>query len=162
MNPEVDKPGKRKKLDTAGRAGSEDKDGGGTVVDWEMESSPLTATPGKPKFLPGQEDKQNVSEGETIFVTLKVEPGESPPAGDQIEWVKNGAKDMSVFPRCKLWTDGTNNTVTMGLKECKADDEGDFTCNITTTAGTASFDFKLFVTVEGGMDFRSGAWFHWF
>ena len=43
----------------------------------------------------------------------------------------------------------------MGLKECKADDEGDFSCTITTSAGTASVEFKLFVTVEGGMDFRA-------
>ena len=43
----------------------------------------------------------------------------------------------------------------MGLKECKAEDEGDFACIVTTAKGTATFDFKLFVTVEGGMDFRS-------
>ena len=43
----------------------------------------------------------------------------------------------------------------MGLKECKADDEGDFSCTITTSAGTANVEFKLFVTVEGGMDFRA-------
>ena len=57
--------------------------------------------------------------------------------------------------RCRLLTNGENNTVTMGLKECKADDEGDFSCTITTPAGTASCEFKLFVTVEGGMDFRA-------
>ena len=43
----------------------------------------------------------------------------------------------------------------MGLKECKADDEGDFSCTITTSAGTCTTEFKLFVTVEGGMDFRA-------
>ena len=59
------------------------------------------------------------------------------------------------FQRCKLYTNGENNTVTMGLKECKADDEGDFSCTITTPAGTANVEFKLFVTVEGGMDFRA-------
>ena len=57
--------------------------------------------------------------------------------------------------RCKLYTNGENNTITMGLKECKADDEGDFSCTITTSAGTANVEFKLFVTVEGGMDFRA-------
>ena len=57
--------------------------------------------------------------------------------------------------RCKLFTNGENSTITMGLKECKADDEGDFSCTITTSAGTASVEFKLFVTVEGGMDFRA-------
>ena len=57
--------------------------------------------------------------------------------------------------RCKLFTNGENSTITMGLKECKADDEGDFSCTITTSAGTANVEFKLFVTVEGGMDFRA-------
>ena len=59
------------------------------------------------------------------------------------------------MPRCKLYTNGENNTITMGLKECKADDEGDFSCTITTSAGTCTTEFKLFVTVEGGMDFRA-------
>ena len=52
-------------------------------------------------------------------------------------------------------TDGSNNTVTMGLKECKAEDEGDFQCIVTNSLGSATFDFKVFVTVEGGMDFRA-------
>ena len=32
---------------------------------------------------------------------------------------------------------------------------GDFQCILTNSNGTAKFDFKLFVTVEGGMDFRA-------
>ena len=55
----------------------------------------------------------------------------------------------------RLYTNGQNNTLIMGLKECKAEDEGDFACIVTTAKGSATFDFKLFVTVEGGMDFRS-------
>ena len=55
--------------------------------------------PGKPKFLGPFEDKYNVNEGETVFVTLKLEPGDPVPTSEQIEWIKNGAKDMSVFPR---------------------------------------------------------------
>ena len=54
----------------------------------------------------------------------------------------------------RLYTNGQNNTLIMGLKECKAEDEGDFQCIVTTAKGSATFDFKLFVTVEGGMDFR--------
>ena len=97
------------------------------------------------------EDKYNVNEGETVFVTLKLEPGDPIPTSEQIEWIKNGSKDMSVFPRCKLYTNGENN---MGPKECKkADDEGDFT--IITTVGIANVEFKLFVIVVGGMDFRA-------
>ena len=55
------------------------------------------------------------------------------PTSEQVEW------------------NGENN---MGPKECKkADDEGDFT--IITTVGIANVEFKLFVIVVGGMDFRA-------
>ena len=54
---------------------------------------------GAPKFLGPFEDKYNVNEGETVFVTLKLEPGDPIPTTEQIEWIKNGSKDMSVFPR---------------------------------------------------------------
>ena len=54
--------------------------------------------PGKPKFLGPFEDKYNVNENETIFVTLRVEC-DPVPTPEGIEWIKNGAKDMSVFPR---------------------------------------------------------------
>ena len=43
----------------------------------------------------------------------------------------------------------------MGLRNCKAEDEGEFNCVLTSSKGKAQFDFKLFVTVEGGMDFRA-------
>ena len=52
-------------------------------------------------------------------------------------------------------TDGNTCTVTMGLRNCKAEDEGDFNCVLTNSKGKAEMDFKLFVTVEGGMDFRA-------
>ena len=44
LNPEVDKPGKRKKLD-AGKAGSEEKEV--AAVDWDTESTPLTPAGGR-------------------------------------------------------------------------------------------------------------------
>ena len=50
------------------------------------------------------EDKYNVNENETIFVTLKLEPGDPIPTSEQIEWIKNGSKDMSVFPRSATLT----------------------------------------------------------
>ena len=49
LNPEVDKPGKRKKLD-AGKAGSEEKDVA-AVVDWDQESTPLTPAGGRHKTV---------------------------------------------------------------------------------------------------------------
>ena len=60
----------------------------------------------------------------------------------------------TIWNYVRLYTNGQNNTLIMGLKECKAEDEGDFACIVTTAKGSATFDFKLFVTVEGGMDFR--------
>ena len=49
LNPEVDKPGKRKKLD-AGKAGSEEKEVA-AVVDWDQESTPLTPAGGRPETV---------------------------------------------------------------------------------------------------------------
>ena len=40
-----------------------------------------------------------------MFVTLNLE-ADPVPTAEQIEWIKDGAKDMSVFPRCKLYTNG--------------------------------------------------------
>merc|ERR1719468_914143 len=62
---------------------------------------------------------------------------------------------MSCNPRGRVYTNGAENTITMGLRNCKAEDEGEFQCILTNSNGTAKFDFKLFVTVEGGMDFRA-------
>ena len=41
------------------------------------------------------------------------------------------------------------------FKDCKAEDEGDFSCTVTNSKGSDTLSFKLFVTVEGGMDFRA-------
>ena len=60
-------------------------------------------------------------------------------------------------PRYKIWTKGDaleGNLVILGVKECRQEEEGDYKCVIKNKHGEAEFDFKLFVTVEGGMDFR--------
>ena len=59
----------------------------------------INVNTGAPSFVGPFEDKYNVNENETIFVTLKLEPGDPIPTSEQIEWIKNGSKDMSVFPR---------------------------------------------------------------
>ncbi len=43
----------------------------------------------------------------------------------------------------------------LGIKECRSDEEGDYRCTISNEHGEAEFEFKFFVTVEGGMDFRA-------
>ena len=59
-------------------------------------------------------------------------------------------------PRYKTWTDSTSgvNLVILGIKECRQEEEGDYKCVIKNDQGEAEFEFKFFVTVEGGMDFR--------
>ena len=52
----------------------------------------------KPKFL-APSDKHNVNEGETVFVTFKVEGDPAPTA----EWFKVPEKDMSCNPRLTLF-----------------------------------------------------------
>ena len=150
VNPEVDKPSKRKQLDVGGGGGG----AADPALDWDFESIPLEPRGAGKPVLTGGNDKYNCNEGETVFVTVNIE-ADPVPTQEQIEWIKDGAKDMSVFPRCKLYTNGADGTITMGLKDCKAEDEGDFSCTVTTSKGTDTFNFKLFVTVEGGMDFRA-------
>ena len=89
-----------------------------------------------------------------------------------VEWFK-GFKDLSVesrsvlemcenwfdaSPKCfryKFWTNGDDNTVTLGCNESRADDEGDYKVVIRNEHGEVEFAFKFYVTVEGGMDFRA-------
>ena len=54
---------------------------------------------GKPKFVEPV-DKHNVNEGETAFITFRVEGDPVP----QVEWFKNPEKDMSCNPRSGLLT----------------------------------------------------------
>ena len=72
----------------------------------------------------------------------------------KVEWFK-GFKDLSVEPRYKFWTNGEDNTVTLGCHESRADDEGDYRCVLSNEHGEVEFAFKFYVTVEGGMDFRA-------
>ncbi len=60
-------------------------------------------------------------------------------------------------PRYKIWTDGSgdDNLAILGIKECRPEEEGDYKCILKSEQGEAEFQFKFFVTVEGGMDFRA-------
>lgn len=70
-----------------------------------------------------------------------------------------GFKDLEMEPRCKTWTLGSpeslENTIILGINQCRPDEEGDYKCTLTNSHGVAEFDFKFFVTVEGGLDFRA-------
>ena len=76
----------------------------------------------KPKFL-GPSDKHSCNEGEHGFITFSVEGDPAP----KVEWFK-GFKDLSVESRYKFWTNGADNTVTLGCFESRAEDEGDYRC----------------------------------
>ena len=67
-----------------------------------------------------------------------------------------GFKDLNVEPRYKIWTcgGGAGNQVILGVRECRQEEEGDYKCILKNDHGEAEFEFKFFVTVEGGMDFR--------
>jgi len=57
-----------------------------------------------------------------------------------------------------MWTrggDGEGNVVILGINQCRTDEEGDYKCVLKNEHGEETFDFKFYVTVEGGMDFRA-------
>jgi len=119
-------------------------------LDWESPSTPLKAKGAKkPKFLTPS-DKHSAAEGDNGFVTFLVEGDPAP----KVEWFK-GFKDLSVEPRYKFWTNGEDNSVTLGCLECRQEDEGDFKCVLSNSHGEMEYSFKFYVTVEGGMDFRA-------
>ena len=57
-------------------------------------------------------------------------------------------------PRYKFYTDGSRNLAILGVSQCRSDEEGDYRVVLTNEHGEEEFEFKFFVTVEGGMDFR--------
>ena len=95
--------------------------------------------------------KLNPALGENGYVTFTVEGNPAP----EVQFYK-GFKDLSVEPRYKIWTDGSgeNNLAILGINACRQEEEGSYKCIIKNSHGEAEFEFKYFVTVEGGMDFR--------
>ena len=90
------------------------------------------------------------SEGTNGFITFTIEGDPAP----TVQWFK-GFKDLSVEPRYKFWTNGEDNTITLGCFEARPEDEGDYRAVLTNDSGEVEFAFKFYVTVEGGMDFRA-------
>lgn len=111
------------------------------------ESNPLVAKGEEVKF-PGKPcEKISGNEGQTIYIQLDVEGTPAP----KVEWVK-GFKDLSEEPRCKAWQDGKTGQVVLGIQKIKQDDEGAYKCLLN---GEIEHEFSVYVTVEGGMDFRA-------
>ena len=69
-----------------------------------------------------------------------------------IEFYK-GFKDLSMEGgRFKIWTDGATNQAILGVEGLKQEDEGAYRCVLN---GEIEHEFSIYVTVEGGMDFRA-------
>ena len=66
-----------------------------------------------------------------------------------------GFKDLAVEPRYKFYTDGRSNMAILGISQCRPEEEGDYRAVLTNEHGEEEYEFKFFVTVEGGMDFRA-------
>jgi len=113
----------------------------------EGASTPLVAKGTDVKF-PGKPcEKISGNEGQTIYIQLDVE-GDPPPT---VEWFK-GFKDLAMESRFKRWTDGATGQVVMGIENIKQEDEGAYKCVLN---GDIEHEFSVYVTVEGGMDFRA-------
>lgn len=139
-----------------GRRGSfnPDKSGGsddGQDWGWDKESTPLQPRGKEAKFTAKPPDKFSGNEKDNVFVILEVFGDPIP----KIEWFK-GFKDLSMEgQRFKTWTDGKNNQVILGIEHLKQDDEGAYKCVVNNGGGDVEHEFNIYVTVEGGMDFRA-------
>jgi len=121
---------------------------------WEKEGTPLKPKgPGPCKFIDKPCDKWSGTEKETIFCFLEVF-GDPPP--QKVEWFK-GFKDLSMEGgRFKSWTDGDSGQAILGVEGLKQEDEGAYRCVLTDGDGNEiEHEFSIYVTVEGGMDFRA-------
>jgi len=140
------KPGSRR-----GSLNPDSKDDAGGEWSWDRDSTPLKARgEGPAKFADKPCDKWSGTEKETIYCMLEVW-GDPAPA---CAWFK-GSKDLSTDPRFKVWTDGASNQTIMGVEGLKQEDEGAYRCVLDNGNGEVEHEFSIYVTVEGGMDFRA-------
>ncbi|CAB4056973.1 unnamed protein product [Lepeophtheirus salmonis] len=97
---------------------------------WDKESTPLSPRDKEAKFIAKPQEKFS-------------------------EWYK-GFKDLSMEGgRFKSWTDGSTNSAVLGVEHVKQEDEGSYKCIISNEHGESEHEFNIYVTVEGGMDFRA-------
>lgn len=137
------KPGSRR-----GSLNPDTKEDGAGEWSWDRESNPLKPRPGTDvKFADKPCDKWSGSEKETLFCMLEVWGDPAP----SVEFFK-GFKDLTMENRFKTWTDGETNQVILGVEGLKQEDEGGYRCVLN---GEIEHEFSIYVTVEGGMDFRA-------
>jgi len=117
------------------------------------ESTPLKPRGKEAKFPSKPLDKFSGTEKDNVFVQLEVEGDPIP----KVEFYKGSIELSSGGPggRFKVWTDGSKNEVILGVEGLKQEDEGSYKCIITNEHGESVHDFNIYVTVEGGMDFRA-------
>ncbi len=60
-----------------------------------------------------------------------------------------------MWTKCKAEDGSNDNLVILGISQCKQEDDGEYKCLLKNGIGEALFEFRFFVTVEGGMDFRA-------
>jgi len=141
------KPGSRR-----GSLNPDSKDEGNSEWSWDRDSTPLNARgEGPAKFADKPCDKWSGSEKETIYCMLEVWGDPVP----EVQWFK-GFKDLSMEGgRFKIWTDGATNQAVLGVEGLKQEDEGAYRCVLDNGNGEVEHEFSIYVTVEGGMDFRA-------
>ncbi len=64
-------------------------------------------------------------------------------------------KDLVTEQRFNHWTKSEGNLVIVGVNNCKQEDEGDYRVVLANDHGEEEYEFQLYVTVAGGMDFRA-------
>jgi len=144
-----------------GRRGSfnpADKDDGGGDWSFDRTSTPLKPRPNEKsepdaRFVAKPPDKFSGSEKENLFVMLEVFGDPVP----RVEWYK-GFKDLASEgegSRFKTWTDGESGSVILGVENLKQEDEGSYKCILNNGGEDVEHEFNIYVTVEGGMDFRA-------
>jgi len=124
---------------------------------WETDSTPLEAVGDGPCGFVGAADKHSCNEGENCIVSFGV-VGNPPP---DVVWMK-GFKPVDaeekMRERFKPFTRGgagERNVIGLFIKEARTDEEGDYRVQIKNEHGEEEYEFKVYVTVAGGMDFRA-------
>eukprot|EP00096_Caligus_rogercresseyi_P014915 TRINITY_DN737_c0_g1_i1.p2 TRINITY_DN737_c0_g1~~TRINITY_DN737_c0_g1_i1.p2 ORF type:complete len:893 (-),score=284.60 TRINITY_DN737_c0_g1_i1:6951-9629(-) len=144
--------GRRGSFNPPDKGGGGGGGGDGTFEwSWDKESTPLSARGKEAKFVAKPQEKFSGSEKDNIYVNLEIFGDPVP----KVEWYK-GFKDLSMEGgRFKAWTDGPSNSAVLGVEHVKQEDEGAYKCIVSNEHGESEHEFNIYVTVEGGMDFRA-------